>query len=319
MKKLLLISGGIILLVSSAFFVWRQTTGLNDGMEYPRSEIHAATMGGNIYIAGGIGLFRTLDSCEYYVVTKKQWRRCANIPRPLHHVAMAADENRVYASGGYIALPFKQDTDAALFAYAPAKDEWSELAKLPHPVGQHVMVHRAGFLYLVGGQNGARDLGTLWVYSIAERTWSKLSAMPTPRHSHAIAISGGKLYVSGGRSAALGPDISVIEVYDFKRDSWHTLPNMPTGRAGHGSFITANKLHIVGGESLSEGRLVLEHEILDLSSLQWSTGKPLEKPRHGFAVGQGASFDQVYIIGGGAYPGIGTIYSVTGTTQTVRQ
>jgi len=316
MKKLLISIVAFIGLIAAGLFVIRQTQGWNDGMAHSRSEIHAAVLDDKIYVAGGIGLFRVLDSCESFHIQSKSWADCAPLPRPLHHVAMAADNKSIFASGGYIALPFELDEEASLFALDPSKGGWKELSKLPHPIGQHAMIHKGGKLYLIGGQNGSKDLATLWSYDLSAKQWTALTPMPTARHSHAIAVSDQKLYVSGGRSAALGSEIAIVEVYDFNSDSWKTLPKMPHGRGGHGSFVRAGKLHVFGGESLSQGKVLASHDILDLQSATWTTGPELALPRHGFAVGDNGT-GGVTILGGGAYPGLQTIYSVTGTTQTL--
>ncbi len=319
MKKIVLSLVLAATLLAGGLYVWRAATGLNDGMHYARSEIHAATMNDRIYVAGGIGLFRVLDSCEYYTVADGRWSRCADLPRPLHHLAMAADGERVFASGGYTGLPFVQDADAALFALEPGGDAWREIAKLPEPLGQHAMVYRDGYLYLVGGQSGVRDIAAFRAYHLATGDWSEMPPMPTARHSHAAAIAGDMLYVTGGRSAEHGMQINVIEAFDFKRNTWRSLPAMPVGRAGHGAYIRNNRLHVIGGESLDRGVLLPGQDILDLSAMTWLAGSPLAKPRHGFAVGDGPRLDDIYIIGGGAHAGFGTIYSVSGTTQVAEQ
>ncbi len=316
MKRFLLIVIILLLIVPAGLFLWRLVAGLNEGMNYPRSEIHAAVLGDEIYVAGGIGLFRVLDACERYDLTTQSWQACPPLPRPLHHVAMAADENRVYASGGYVALPFEQDQDAALFAHDPGSDQWQELAKLPNPIGQHAMVHHEGKLYLVGGQNGAVDLDTLWSFDIATGDWTAMPPMPTPRHSHAIAMDGDKLYVTGGRSAELGTEIAKVEMFDFASGSWSALPDMPTGRGGHGAFVRDGKLHVFGGETLSGNAVLASHEKLDLETGDWSAdAAPLDKPRHGFAVGDVPGMGGVKVIGGGAHPAWQTIYSVSSTMQ----
>ncbi|MEP2989414.1 MAG: kelch repeat-containing protein [Parasphingorhabdus sp.] len=319
MKKLLISLLALIGIITAGLFILRQTQGWNDGMGEARSEIHAAVLNSKIYVAGGIGLFRVLDSCETYDLESQRWANCAPLPRPLHHVAMAADKTKVYASGGYVALPFEQDQDAALFVLAPGKDRWRELAKLPHPIGQHAMVHLNGIIYIIGGQNGSEDLASLWAFDLTEKQWTEMASMPTARHSHAITVSENKLYVSGGRSAALGTEITAVEVYDFASDSWDILPKMPTGRGGHGSFIRTGKLHIFGGESLRDRKVLANHNILNLQTATWSTGPDMKFPRHGFAVGDNGTGHSATIIGGGAHPGLQTIYSVTGTNQTLEK
>ncbi|QJB70162.1 Kelch repeat-containing protein [Parasphingorhabdus halotolerans] len=317
MKRLFATIIGILVLAVGGLFLGRALMGWDDGMDYPRSEIHGTTAGNKAFVAGGIGLFRVLDSCEYYDISDGELHSCPDLPRPLHHVAMASDGKTVFASGGYIALPFEQDPNGTLFALEDGSAEWEAIAKLPHPIGQHAMVYRDEKLYLVGGQRGTTDLSTLWSYDIGTGQWAEKALMPTARHSHAIAVADNILYVSGGRSKALGTEIDIIEAYDFASDQWRVLPKMKTGRGGHSSFVRNGKLHIIGGESISGNGLIASHEILDLQSQQWSSGAPLKFPRHGFAIADFGADGDVYAIGGGARAGLQTIYSVTATIQKV--
>jgi len=319
MKKLLIALFPLFALVAAILLGWRSFSGLNTGMEYPRSEIHAAVLDKKIYVAGGIGLFRVLDSCEVYDVADQTWSRCPDLPRPLHHVAMTADDQRIYASGGYVALPFQQDQDPALFAYEPGTDAWLEIAKLPHPIGQHAMFHHARKIYLIGGQNGSADLDSFWAYDLDSGNWSKMPPMPTKRHSHAIAVDGNRLYVTGGRNADLGPEIAVNEMFDFSDGTWTTLPEMPTGRGGHGAVVSQNSLHIFGGESISDSAVISQHDVLDLQTQKWTRGQPLIEPRHGFAIASGETLDDIYVVGGGALPALHTVYSVSSTIQKLKR
>ncbi|WP_108812039.1 Kelch repeat-containing protein [Sphingorhabdus sp. Alg231-15] len=317
MKRFIASTVLFFLLLVGAGFLARAFLGWNDGMREARSEIHAATLNGKLYVAGGIGLFRVLDSCETLDLESNGWSDCGELPRALHHVAMAADDQHVYASGGYVALPFETDKAAGLFRYDPDTGIWTEISKLPHPIGQHAMTHFGGALYLIGGQDDGQDLDTMWRYDIADKTWLALSSMPTARHSHAIGRSGPLLYVTGGRSAEFGSEMKQVDVYHLTEDRWGKLPNMPQGRGGHGAFVSNNNLHIFGGESLSAGRVFVDHDILDLETLQWSVGEPINQPRHGFAVSDQEISGSVTIVGGGARPGMETLYSVTSTAQTL--
>ncbi len=317
MKKFLVSTILLILLVIGAGFLARTSLGWNDGMNEARSEIHATTLGGQLYVAGGIGLFRVLDSCETLDLKSGSWSSCGKLPRALHHVAMAADDKHVYASGGYVALPFEADQEAGLFRHDPATGTWTEISKLPHPIGQHAMTHFDGTLYLFGGQDDGKDLDTMWRYDIASDKWSAMQPMPTARHSHAIARSGPLLYITGGRSAANGTEMKQVDMYNLIKDRWESLPHMPIGRGGHGAFVDGNRLHIFGGESLSAGEVLADHHILNLETMQWSSGEPLDQPRHGFAVSDIEMPSGLTVVGGGARPGMETIYSVTGTAQTL--
>ncbi len=284
-------------------------------MAEPRSEIHAAELDGTIYVAGGIGFFRTLSSCAAFELANESFSECPDLPRNLHHVAMAAGEGKVFASGGYVSLPFNQDPDGALFMLdvANGAEQWIELSRLPAPLGQHAMFYRDGAVWLIGGESQGETLGSLQVYDLSTGEWSERAAMPTARHSHAFALDQERLYVTGGRSAELGLHSLVIEAYDFASDSWSGLPDAPFPLAGHGAAVFEGRLHVFGGENVDVDQVFTRHASIDLSDLQagWREEVELAYPRHGLATVRVG--DTAWILGGGKRAGMATPYSVTGT------
>jgi len=288
-------------------------TGEGD-MSEPRSEIHAAELDGTIYVAGGIGFFRTLSSCAAFDVESESFSECPALPRSLHHVGMAAGEGKLFASGGYQSLPFNQDPEGALFMLDIDGDaqEWVELSRLPAPLGQHAMFYRDGAVWLIGGESQGETSASLQVYDLASGQWSKRSAMPTPRHSHAYAMDDARLYVTGGRSAVLGLHSMVVEVYDFENDSWSVLPDAPFPLAGHGAAVFEGRLHVFGGENVDVDEVFTRHASLNLVDPEagWRDERDIAYPRHGLATARVK--DTAWIIGGGKRAGMATPYSVTG-------
>lgn len=105
-------------------------------LQTSRSEISAAVIDNNIFVAGGIGLFRTLKSCEKYSHRTSQWSECPDLPHPLHHVALASDGNSVYASGGYASLRFKHDDAPTLWQLDLQANEWIAISQIPERLGE---------------------------------------------------------------------------------------------------------------------------------------------------------------------------------------
>ena len=286
----------------------------------PRSEVYAAELDGSIYTVGGIGFFRTLDSCARFDTAERIWHDCPNLPRALHHVAMAAENDvagggRVFASGGYSQLPFEIDTAGAVFVLEPGADAWREFARLPHPLGQHTMAYHGGALWLVGGDKSGETVADLWRLDLASGAWQQMAPMAIARHSHAATQDSEALYVSGGRSAALGTQSQSVERYDFATNSWTRLPDLPEPLAGHGMAIIGGTLHSFGGENLDEGTVHDRHDVLDLASGVWRAGPPLPEGRHGFA---SAEVDGViWVLAGGRWHGMWTPLSVSGTALPV--
>ncbi|MEM7779803.1 MAG: kelch repeat-containing protein [Pseudomonadota bacterium] len=320
MKKILALFGTLTAVIIAAWFVGPSFLRSAGEMDDPRSEIHAAELDGVIYTTGGIGFFRTLSSCAAFDTANETFATCPNLPRPLHHVAMAAGDGSIWASGGYESLPFNVDPNGALFQLdlSELEPQWREISALPEPLGQHAMFYHQGTVWLIGGDRNGETTGALTLYDLSEGEWVEASPMPTPRHSHAYALDAeageaGFLYVTGGRSSALGSQSRVIEAYDFASDSWTRLPDAPFDLGGHGAAVFEGRLHVFGGEDLGSGTVIQDHAVLDLANLDagWVMVNPVSLPRHGFATARVGN--TVWILGGGKRAGMRTPWSVTGT------
>jgi len=314
MRNALLICVATCVLFLASWLAGPWFLRLSGDMIEPRSEVHAAEIEGVIYVAGGIGFFRTLKSCAAFDTESHQFNECPDLPRSLHHVAMAAGNGVVFASGGYSSLPFVQDEEGALFALSPESEpgNWRELAALPHPLGQHAMVFHENALWLVGGESGGTTTGEFWRYDLASGEWEARAPMPTARHSHAVALEDGHLFVTGGRSEVLGSSSTVIEVYDFASDQWRPLPDAPFALGGHGAAVFEGRLHVFGGENIETGQVVADHASLDWGNPDagWRNETPVAHPRHGFATARVGN--TAWIIAGGKRAGLRTPWSVTG-------
>ncbi len=304
-------------LILAAWFAGPELLRAPGDMGEPRSEVHAAELDGTIYVAGGIGFFRTLKSCAAFDTGERSFAPCPDLPRALHHVAMTAGDGRVFASGGYRSLPFVLDEDSELFAFSPDAGDasWRSIAELPKPVGQHAMVFHDQAVWLVGGEERNGAVGSLWRYDLRDGNWEERAPMPTARHSHAVAMQDGKLFVTGGRSETLGSASTIIEMYDFDSDQWQSLPDAPFRLGGHGAAVFAGRLHVFGGEDIERGTVVAEHASLDIADpgAGWRSETLVSRPRHGFATARVG--DTVWIIAGGKRAGIRTPWSVTGGAQ----
>jgi len=289
---------------------WQELAPLKTG----RSEIAAAHIPDKIYVAGGIGFFRTLDSCEVYTISVDSWAPCPDLPYALHHLAMAGNDGTVYAAGGYTALGFTHDENASLWELETDSDEWTIAAKLPEPIGEHALFSYLDNLYLIGGRNVDTDSARLWRYSIAEKNWTELTPMPTARHSFALALAKDELWIMGGRSAALGTKIDRTEIYNFADNSWRSGPNLPVGRGGHIASYLDGNVHVIGGEVFDPDRLINRHDVYNLETQSWSSGSLPPRPRHGATAI--AIENTIIMIGGGARPAMATAYSASDVVQS---
>ena len=306
-----MIVGGVFLMTALAAgdSQWRQLSS----MPVPRSEIYAAVLGDDIYVAGGIARFRTSRACAVLNVETEAWRRCPNLPRALHHVAMASHDGKIYASGGFSGLPFRFDPKAALWALSPGEKTWTPVAALPESRGEHVMASVNGRLFLFGGRTPEGDSDAVLEFDVAEKNWLPRAPMPVARRSMAAVILEDEVWLLGGRSAALGSQMASVDVYNPQTDEWRSAPAMPVGRGGHAAAVLDGRIHVFGGEVFNPTRLLDRHDVFDPATVEWTAADPSPKARHGAAAAEVGG--EIYLIGGGARPAFQTIFSVSGTTQ----
>ncbi|MGB0921022.1 MAG: Kelch repeat-containing protein [Alphaproteobacteria bacterium] len=281
-------------------------------MHTSRSEITAAHLNGHIYVAGGISIPGTRKEFEAYDIASGTWAKLAPLPKPLHHVALAAASGKIYATGGYVALDFSPN-DPELWEYDPGEDRWVRKADMPAARGEHAMVSWRGKLYVISGRG--QNARQVWEYDPASDTWTADRApIPTYRHSAAVMLNEvtGQVYVAGGRDDTYSV-LTPVEVYDIPTDTWKSLPDLPTPLGGHGGAYYGGNLHIFGGELLDSAEVLDEHYVLNLASGIWTEGPPLAKPRHGIAY---ITVNGItYVIGGGSKAGWRTYFFATDTLQ----
>lgn len=298
-----------------------QDTGWSEAapMSFPRSEIQAAYLDEKIYVAGGIGLYRTSEICEVFELATGEWQRCPDLPKNLHHTAMVADDDKVLAGGGYTSiifadqLSFSYDEEPKLWALTDGASAWEEFVDLPEPVAEHNLVFVAGTLYLIGGETPAGTSNKVWALDARTKKWIAKAPMPTPRYSAAAVALNGEIWVLGGRSDEGGLHLDDVEAYDPVTNTWRVAAAMPDGRAGHAAAVWQGKIHVFGGERLGPLELLERHQIFNTQSNTWGDGPLPPKARHGWAAVTTPT--GVYVIGGGAQAGFDTLHSVTGTTQ----
>lgn len=283
-------------------------------MEHGRSEISAALVGNKVYTVGGVGFFRTLQSCEVLDLYSGDWARCPDLPKPLHHVGLASDGRDVFAAGGYVDVQFTHNDPGLLWRLDEEKAKWVAISSLPEPIGEHAIITFEGGIYIIGGRSLGGDSGALWRFDIVSHDWTRLSDMPTPRNSFAVAMVEGELWILGGRSAALGVGIDKTEIYSFEKNAWRNGPTLPVGRGGHVAVYSVGEVHVIGGELFDPDKMINRHDIYDLKAGVWKKAAQPSYPRHG-----GAALilpeNEILVIGGGASPGWRTIYSASPTVQ----
>ena len=283
-------------------------------MPLPRSEMAWATAArGRMHVVGGYGEGAVNRAYHHiYEPAGDRWLLGAPLPRGANHVAVASDDARVWAFGGFVEQNRRSDTNA--YVYDIASDRWTAIAPLPRPRGAAAAVVLDGKLHLIGGASEPAEerASVSWheVYDPAGDRWTPRKALPGARDHVGCVVHGGRIHVTGGRFNTFETNTDLHHVYLPDRDTWEPRSPLPTPRSGHGLVLHRGRMWAMGGEGgfLERGvprqaKVFGQMESYDAASDTWQQHAPMPTPRH--AVAAVALGDWIHVAGGGAVLGGG--------------
>lgn len=251
---------------------WTQSAGAP-----PLSEMPAAVLGGQIYVAGGFGPGgRQLWRFDPVLQT---WAQRADLPQTRHHGQMAAFGDALYFFGGYISqmgLGFVVQSDA--WRFDPAANTWTPIASLPIAKAAGSAVTLGDAIYLVGGEPHSALR-----YEPSEDRWTLLQIQdPWPRdHSTAVRYED-EIWILGGRSHD-GPVHNNVVIYNPLTGVSRPGPAMRQGRSGFAATVLDGQIFAAGGEDLSGPVNLSGAEYYSPEHRAWRDAPSLPTAVHGVA------------------------------------
>jgi N-acetylneuraminic acid mutarotase len=273
----------------------------------PRTEVAAATVGGEIVVLGGFtidrGASRRVDA---YAPRRNAWRRLPDLPIGVHHAMAAGAGGRAYVLGGYTVAGVPLRT-----AFVLERGRWRHLPRMPFARAAAGAAVAGGKIVVAGGVTaGAQRLArNALAFDLRTRRWSVVPG-PTPREHLGVASLAGTVYAVAGRTSGFDTNLLHFESYRPGEDGWQRLPPVPDPRGGTGAAGVNAQIVSVGGEE-RDGTIeeVLAYRVAER---RWVQLDDLRTPRHG--VGVAAFGGRVYVIGGGPEPGL----SVSSANEALR-
>ncbi|MGH7045994.1 MAG: Kelch repeat-containing protein [Stellaceae bacterium] len=277
-------------------------------MPQPMAEIVAASVGGKIYVLGGLN-DKTFDAdgvVWVYDPEANSWSVRKPMPAPAHHLAVSAYQGKIYVFGGFTRpknLRAWQATDAA-WQYDPATDSWKKLAPMPTPRGSAQAAEVGGRIYVIGGDRSNVPghwnaplvpptaqivVGTTEAYDPATNTWQEREPMPTPRNHFLATAVNGKIYAIDGRIGTvfvtMSDVIDLVEEYDPQKNHWIFKTRSPTNRGDISGGVYNGKIYLTGGEYQDTKRKMVfwAVETYDPATDSWGILPHIQDGRHGFA------------------------------------
>jgi hypothetical protein len=268
-------------------------------MRIARSEIPAAVVEGDIYVAGGLvptaqGV-GVAASVERYRADADTWESVIDLPAPRHHSMSVAVGGMVYVLGGF---GDGFDPWATAWVLNSETNSWREIADLPASVGAGAAVVVDGLVYVVGGVPSGTSMS---VYDPAADSWETLAPMSQAREHVAAVAFDGDLWVLGGRWQE--EMLNSTEVFDTETGSWSDGPAMLEARSGFGAAVLGDSIFVAGGEIFDQS---VGFTATALDSVErfdgeaWAFTQPLPYRLHGFPLA--AVGDSIYLLSGSIEP-----------------
>jgi N-acetylneuraminic acid mutarotase len=264
---------------------------------------------GRVYSVGG-----TLENGQYalsltrdgyvYDPAVNTWSPIAPAPAALYEPVAAFVDGTLYVAGGWTGQSkFAYVPSAAVYAYTPGSNSWSQVASLPTAEGGSMAAVLGGQLYVVGGCSTSGDVScnqdsaAVYRYDPSTNTWATLASYPIPVGYGACAGLDGQVVCTGGHNAA-NDDLSATYLYDPVTNTWTRGASIP-GIRGVGywgmSYAGANgELEIADG--VTNGSTLVTNEAQAYNPVT-NTWRLLPNTNQGGL--QSASACGFYLIGGG--------------------
>lgn len=192
-------------------------------------------------------------------VSLPEWRTTTSLPKKLARPAVVRYHDTIFAIGGHTT-----QNSRSHFTYAGKLGNngrvlsWTlQQASGLEPGISHAsaVVSQNGWVYLTGGFDGQKTLGTTYFSRIQNGNtitgWLKSSYQFSKRDLHTSELSKNNLYIIGGwNGSKLVDDILLAQVDEKLGElsaSWSVIARLSPARAAHATILFNERLYVIGG------------------------------------------------------------------------
>ncbi len=284
--------------------------------ESSRCCVAAASVGGKVYVIGGIEVNRaphipnpgdmTLDRVQAYDPVTNTWARKRSMPTTRARMVAVTFDGMIYVFGGAESRGGKVLDAVEVFnPEAGERGAWKKLAKLPKGLAATSAAVVGDKIYVIGGWDRGPQkevYGTIFEYDPEENTFDQKRDMPTPRGGLGAAAVQGKIYAIGGWN--LEEVLNVVEVYDPATDTWEAKKPMPIQKALFGITTLSGRIFTIGGLSTfsdgSNDEVLKRVDVYNPALDEWVIDEAVPLPRGRAGVPATVAGGKIYVPGGRA-------------------
>ena len=249
-------------------------------------------IGPQLFQIGGLVNGEVSDLVQVYDSPSHQWERREPKPTAVSQATAAVLLGEIYVAGG---LTFDDQPTNGVEVFSPLNNAWGQVAALPTPLYDGLLISDNSTLYFVGGHDGQTAVATVYQYDLAANSWQALPDMPAARSAAAGGFLNNRLYVVGGENETGVLDSCVF--FERTEQRWESCAPMQVARADVGAAALPNRMVVIGGAGES-----IQGEIYDPVQDSWEL-IPLSTAVYPDAEawtqqGVGLLERQVYVVGG---------------------
>jgi hypothetical protein len=248
------------------------------------------------------------------------WTTTAPLPSKLSNLAIAASNGYLYVTGGYDGAYTSTVLYAPLNSTGSISQWYKNPYSLPAAIAGHASLIYNGYLYTIGGYDGAVTSSVFYAPLTASSAgnWTTTTPLPSALRYMGAAASNDRLYVLGGNMGSTANTSTVLYAPINSTGSlgnWKITTALPTTLRSFGTYLYNGFLYTTGGEmggaTPTPTSSVFYASIrtdLDYSLSSWISSAPLPS--------------NLYLHAGAAYNGY--IYTIAGSpasgvyTSTIR-
>jgi hypothetical protein len=250
-----------------------------------RSYFAAATIRGDVYVAGGMvgASGKYVLHLQRFDPRRNTWSRLPDMPGEARAAAGASLAGKLVVVGGQTSA----GTSRRVYAFDPRTRRWSVRSPLPARRYNAAAGVLRGKLYVAGGVQDVAPVRTVFVLDGGR--WRGVAPLPAAVHTEALVAFRGELWSIGGLGRA-GDPVRSVWIYSPRTGRWRAGPRLAAPLAMLGAATAGGRIYAVSErvfESYTPGR-------------GWQLGRRLSVPRH--ALGLFASAGRLWAIGGCVVP-----------------
>jgi len=237
---------------------------------------------GRLYVIGGLddgNIIRqdTVVAPFHLNGSVGTWAPSSPLPSPLYGMAGASGSGWAFVTGGNAGGAVRSTAYAGPINANGMVGVWtSPLATGVPRRAQAAVVAANGYLYIIGGYDGAQDLADVWYARIQPDgtfgQWNSTRSLPSGRFAHAAVASSTYLIVLGGMTSGTTKlaDVLYAPLYpDGTLGEWQPGTPLPTARFGLDAVLGDNSIYVTGGDDGSVRGTVHRMTLLDAPTNTW--------------------------------------------------